>query len=620
MIIRDYTSFVYRVCGLSVLLQVAVLVFTVASCRNVLAADTYYVDASASGGVYDGSLVNPWNTLAQVNAAMGTFNPGDHIRFKRGGIFITVPGQDNTLKITVSGEETNPIVFEAYGDSNDPLPILDGSRELGSWTHHGGNIYKHDLAEINRPRILFFNGKAVPPITTLQFADVPAILKKDAILMQKDGVYITLWATSVDHADNTVSGITFYDILPDKNVYARQLDENGVQTELDPHLGTPTIIATTDGLTEPGHWYWDSGKLYLYSEVDRTGSTIPVGYTEDGENDCAKIPGACAENGIDIQPLKEYVVIKDIKVKRFNDFGVVIRKGNNITINGIEIYGCGIVGIQMYNNSNNIIQNTTIDSVSNGISIWAYSPDPSGFSMNNEILNNTVSNCRGGCITLSSEFITPNPDPTRVSENIIYGNTISNANTMSYDGGGVYTWYAGSNTIESNIIRNCGSLVLASAGIQIDYSGGPMTIRNNTIEHNSIGGIAVSGDGHQITGNTLRNNGVSSRSRSAQIGFFHALSSASNCTVTGNIMEAGQGQHMILGNPGSTSGHTINNNLYYSQSKTLFNWNDWSDAWIDFETWKSRTGHDANSKLYLSLPPSILLFMPAILSGSVHNH
>ncbi len=620
MVIRSrYKNVFRRAYTLRTFFLTAVILFVAVSWQNVFAAvaKNYYVDASASAGGDGLSEATAWKTLAQVNAAMDTFQPGDHIRFKRGETFATGAGPDTSLKITASGLENNPIVFEAYGDPSTPLPIIDGSRELGAWVHHAGNIYKHALTESSRPRILFFSGEVLPAITTLQFADVPAILKKDAILMQKDGVYTTLWATSVDHVSNTVSGITGYDILTDKNVYARQLDENGVQTELVPHLGTPKIISTPDGLTEPGHWYWDSGQLYLYSVVSLVGSTIPVGYTVNGAVDCFGL--GCVGNGITIAAQNaqaEYVVVKDIKVQRFNDYGIAINDSSNITVDGVEVYGCGETGIQLWNSNNNTIQNNTVGSTGSGISMWAHpglcSSGAFCSSMNNEILNNTVSNCRGACIAMSSEYGWGDYDPDRVAGNLISGNTISNANTMSYDGAGVYTWYAGSNTIDSNIIRNCGSPVLASAGIEIDFSDRPMIIRNNTIEQNSTGGIVVSGAEHQITGNRLRNNGVSSW-RGAQIGFFLAHKYASNCTVTGNIIETDQNQHFIFGNPGSTSGHIINNNVYRAQSRTLFNWNDWSDIWIDFETWKSHTGHDADSKFYFSPPLSTFSFMSAIL-------
>lgn len=596
------------VCRSSICLSVVVVLFVVVSCQNqlVAATATYYVDSSASGSNNGLSEDTPW-TLTQVNGAMAAtlIKPGDHIKFKRGATFSPEAGQDKTLKITASGEANNPIVFESYGDPNDPLPIFDGSRKLSSWTLLSGNIYKHDLTESNRPRMLYFGEKAMPAITTLQFASVPEILKKNAILMQTAGVvWSAFWATGVDHGNNTVSGITFNDIDPNTDVTARQLDENGMQTVLVPSLGPPTIIVTTDGLTEPGHWYWDSGKLYLYSE-GAPGSTVSVSFTEAGTSDClSRAPWTCSDNGAYFDILTEHVVIKDIQLRGFNDFGIILRKGNNITIDGMEIYGCGANGIQMYNSSNITIQNNSIDSVGNGIVAWADPLDPAGWSVDNNILNNTVSSSRGSGISLSV-VARPTPDPSRVSRNLISGNTISNANAMSYDGGGVYTWHAGTNTIESNFIHDCGSLSRASAGIEIDNSGDPMVIRNNTIERNSSGGIVVSGAGHQITGNTLRNNGATSR-KGAQIVFFRALSVASGCRVTGNTMEVDQNYHFIAGNPGSTAGHYINYNTYRSQWDELFRWDTWDDQWMDFETWQKTTGHDTGKR------NSLLQFMPAI--------
>lgn len=229
-----------------------------------------------------------------------------------------------------------------------------------------------------------------------------------------------------------------------------------------------------------------------------------------------------------------------------------------------------------------------------------YAPPSVGVASNNEILSNTVTNIRGAGITLSRDDTFAD-----VSGNNISGNRISSANTLGYDGAGVYTINVGgslptsaNNIIQGNTIRNCGSSYLRSAGIMVDNGSGSMTIINNTIENNSKGGIVVSGPGHLISNNTLRNNGVASWNN-AEIIFFTAGAPASNCTVTGNSMEADQDHHFVFVNAGNGSGHTINNNTYLGQSVQQFYW---PGQWMDFDTWKSATGYDADS-VFNSSPP-----------------
>jgi parallel beta-helix repeat protein len=126
-----------------------------------------------------------------------------------------------------------------------------------------------------------------------------------------------------------------------------------------------------------------------------------------------------------------------------------------------------------------------------------------------------------------------------------------------------------------------------------------VTIENNIIESNSLAGIAVSGEGHQITGNTLRNNGVPSW-ENAQIIFFASFGeNASNCTVTNNTMEAGANQTLVSvlnGFVTEGSPHTINNNRYCSINPSPFCWGalECSNP-LDFYSLKIQSGHDVSS-------------------------
>jgi parallel beta-helix repeat protein len=125
-----------------------------------------------------------------------------------------------------------------------------------------------------------------------------------------------------------------------------------------------------------------------------------------------------------------------------------------------------------------------------------------------------------------------------------------------------------------------------------------MPITDNSLSNNSVAGIAVSGADHTITGNTLANNGAGLDNR-AQLMFFSAGTAAANCTVTHNTFRADTGYQFIVAESGNCSGHSINFNTYTYQGATGsgFYWPCSSADWMDFSTWQSSTGLDADSTL-----------------------
>jgi len=80
---------------------------------NALATN-YYVDPSSPTTITNGSITNPWKTIAQVNSGTTSLNPGDSVFFKRGQSF------NGRLNITSSGTALNPIVYTTYGTGNYP--------------------------------------------------------------------------------------------------------------------------------------------------------------------------------------------------------------------------------------------------------------------------------------------------------------------------------------------------------------------------------------------------------------------------------------------------------------------------------------------------------------------
>jgi len=94
---------------------------------------TYYVDATNGDDSNSGTSEDQaWKTLGHV--ANQSFSPGDIIGFKRGGNWNERPAFSD-----INGTETDPIIFTAYGNESDPLPIFDGNRDLQlTWTNESG--------------------------------------------------------------------------------------------------------------------------------------------------------------------------------------------------------------------------------------------------------------------------------------------------------------------------------------------------------------------------------------------------------------------------------------------------------------------------------------------------
>lgn len=88
-----------------------------ASALEYQSATTYYVSPSGDDNNPGTSQSEAWKTIAKVNSM--SFIPGDSILFERGGVW------NETLVISSSGFEENPIVFGTYGSGEKPT--IDGS-------------------------------------------------------------------------------------------------------------------------------------------------------------------------------------------------------------------------------------------------------------------------------------------------------------------------------------------------------------------------------------------------------------------------------------------------------------------------------------------------------------
>lgn len=554
-----------------------------AICGTAGLAATYCVDdlngLDSNTGIYDSQLGSGecWQTIGRVNSA--NLAAGDQVLFRRGGVW------HQALIVPSSGTAGSPIVFGAYATGD--LPLIDAMARVSNWTALGGNLYSASWP--SDPGVLLYKGKPVPEITTLRFdSPVPATLAAGAILLQL-GPYTNLWVTS--RTQYTVSGISRYRdrIDPGVDVWVRQLATSGREQQWASSLGKPTITATTDGLTAPGHWYWDGGTLYLFSDVDPNGipveaSTFATGINTNGKND---------------------LVIRDLKVRGAGGVGILLNNSERVTVSGAEVFGSGLLGHQtgilLLSSSSSRVENCRVDTVlGGGLTIYAWG-NP---ARDNVISGNTFDRPGAGGISLSTDG-GGQSSPSLVTGNLIENNTIQDANQLVYDSAGIYTLFSGTgNVIRGNAIRDGGSVRLRSAGIMVDQGSGAMTIENNLVVGNSNGGIDVSSAGHVITGNRLFYNGVASW-LTAQVVFFpvNAAHTAANCTVTSNTIQAGPGQNLFYVQPGATTGHNIDYNVYHDGAALPFLWNVWNNAGTDFAGWQQVSGQDSHSSYSRTSPP-----------------
>ncbi len=555
-----------------------------------LNAATYYVSATSGNDANTGtSMSSPWKSFTKVNQDI--FNAGDTILLKRGETW------HERMWFTSSGNATNPITIGAYGDPADPLPLLDGTYSgfpfAVSWTHVSGDIYRTTTPTWNSdPGLLIYKGSPRPSIATLQFSSSVSNVQPGAILLQLQAPasYCNLWVTSVDTSTNRISGITFFrdpfkHWISSASVEVRQQDTNGQETKFNLNLALNGLQINEPSLTQPGHWYWHPSEksIYLNSEAPPTNGAVEIGQLQQGIV-------ALGEN---------HLIFRDLAIRGYKEVGVYFYVCDDIEIDNIHVFGIGSIshssGILLHNTTNSVVNGCKVESVlKTGIAFFAMG---SG-TEHNTISNNLILNPGSAGISLSANELL---QAQLVNNNTITGNTIDQANTLSYDAAGIYAMDVGTgNVLSGNTIINGGSDELRSAGIMIDGGVSAITIVSNRIENNSLGGIAVTGAGHQINDNTLRNNGVSSW-ESAQLIFFPVMSNASNCTVQNNAVQAGSEQKLFMKVINPTfppeQSHRIDGNDYRSQAASPFCWSDtWTcDDWLNFDDWKTVSGQDTNS-------------------------
>ncbi|MDD7465188.1 MAG: sialidase family protein [Actinomycetaceae bacterium] len=184
---------------------------------------TWYVAADGDDANDGLSPEHPFQTLNPVNDL--ELLPGDAVYLRRGDVF-----NDQFLHLKGAGSAAKPIKISAYGDAEDPLPVINTNGE-GQWQQNYNTALdntKHKNQGTVSSSILL---KDVPyievsnlEITNIRQADQPQILRsKDA--MDRTGVAVIAEnAGTINHV--VLKNLYIHDV--DGNVYNKHMANGGI--------------------------------------------------------------------------------------------------------------------------------------------------------------------------------------------------------------------------------------------------------------------------------------------------------------------------------------------------------------------------------------------------------
>ena len=227
-----------------------------------------------------------------------------------------------------------------------------------------------------------------------------------------------------------------------------------------------------------------------------------------------------------------------------------------------------------------------------------------------EVTNNTVhdnNNIGIDIIGYESGFIPPGIDFARngvVADNLVYNcSSLNNTSYGYHSAGGIYVDGGAHVVIERNRVYNC-DIGIEIASEDEDGSTNNITVRNNIIWRNKMGGIFAGGyddfrgssDDCIITNNTLYENDTLEWG----VGEILLRYQTNNFVIKNNIIVAGNERYFIKRENVASSNIVTDYNVYYASgtsSASQWQWNVGSgDGYITgFSNWQSITGQDANS-------------------------
>lgn len=478
---------------------------------NVNATNKYV--SSSGNDNNDGSIDNPYKTLAKVNMIFSTLNAGDSILFKRGEIFY------GTLTINKSGTVSNPIVIGAYGTGTKP--IFTGLQNMSNWVNVSNGIYES------------FNSTLNGSLNVVTLNDELQGMGRYPNANDVNGGFLNFEShsanVSITDLQLNTPNYTGAELVVRTNRYI--IDRTKITKQVTTTLTySPALsyepangfgyfiqndIRTLDQL---GEWFYNTTtkKLSMYF-----GANNPAAYS---------VKASAINNVINVSNF-DNIVFDNLKVIGGNNYSIYLYSTNNVVVQNCDVDYSGIDGIEINSPTNFKGINNTVNRSNNiGINLNA----SSGSLLSDNIVTNTAlikglgqnnaNKSLGIRETGHNDLIQYNSIGNSGYMGIRFGgdntivqyNFVDQFNLNKDDGGGIYTSDDGvGRKIIGNIIMNGIGAALgtnnpianSTSGIYIDDFADNIIINGNTVASCNKSGLFLH-NAHDlsINGNTLFNN------------------------------------------------------------------------------------------------------------------
>jgi len=465
---------------------------------NASATNRYYSSSTGNDITGDGTIGNPWASIAKLNNLFSSYSAGDSILFKRGDTFY------GAIVVGKSGTSGNPIIISNYGTG--AAPIITGYTDIASWTNIGGNLWESATITIasnfQRIGIVVINGVNANPgrwpnagyakfessvgnssITDNELTGSPnysggeVVIRKLHWYMSRDSI--------TTHSGSTINyiGTGAYN------------STNGYGYFVRSHINT---------LDTANEWYFNrtTKKLTIYSAsspinvkvttVDTLLSTNSRNYiTVDGLNfqgaNYRAISGGSFGNG-------NYIKIQNCTINNVGKDGIYLTVAKNCTASNNTITNCNDNGIMF----------ASVGGFSDDITVRENNLKNIGLVPGAGTLNNykgiTVFGHRANIVRNNIDSTGYNGISLYYNDSKADSNYVQHYLCVLDDGGGIYTWRGTGGTeytgkkIRDNIVRNgvgagAGTLdgISQSQAIYLDDWTAFTDVVRNTVEAGTTG-------------------------------------------------------------------------------------------------------------------------------------
>jgi hypothetical protein len=446
-----------------------------------------------------------YTTLAQLQSALNSFNPGDTVFIEKGHEYSGI------LDVTQEG-----LVFTAYGTGNNPV-ITGKATADGLWSNIYGNVWRYDMGSSIDVRTLLVNGD---PKVLGRYPNHPTYLSVDNDVREITYEMIDTDLTQPNgYFDDCEAVIrtTSWNISTVDVEYYRNDTVNFVQnTRYEPDAGTPVnyYFFQNDTVTLDQEWEWCTSNQYLYVYSITNPNDSLIEYTESNYDLLTISANNIKIENIDLS-LTNGFGINAVSIDSFTydggkisyvQTGIDISHSNNILLQNFSIEYAGMDGINLGLDSNTIIQDFTIEKINHIPGMFVeYTSSQIGYGIYSDI--EWTNQWQGNWNTLvqrgSFDLIGCAGFRASYSDSaIIQDSKFTKNSWVTGDGAAVYTWHTGSeytSTVSPTYIRN--------NFIDADYTGSYTLAMINYSEHPDIYGVYIDDrcDGINIDSNLIVN-------------------------------------------------------------------------------------------------------------------